>query len=115
MTRTFRSEFPDFTDADIPAELLDTANWTDMSWHNELCPRFASVDTVQSLGKPYRVCVWVEKLDPSDREDDSLPRFSVSLVTPDDCDVPDAWASTDSIDAETWPDVLAAVTTITAR
>jgi hypothetical protein len=86
MPRTFVSEFPDFTAADIPAEFLDATQWVDMSWHNEGCPRFYSVATVTYEGEMARICVWVDKANPEDREDPSIPRFGVELVTVDDCE-----------------------------
>ncbi len=86
MPRTYLTEFPDFTAADIPAELLDASQWTDMSWHNETCPRFYSVHTLTYNGEQARVCVWVERVNPEEREDASHPRFGVELVTVDDCE-----------------------------
>ena len=86
MSRSYATEFPDFTPADIPAELLDPTQWVDMSWHNETCPRFYSVATLTYNGEPARVCVWVEKTKAEDREDPSHPRFGVELVTIDDCE-----------------------------
>jgi hypothetical protein len=111
--RTFLTEFPDFSAADIPAELLDASRWSDVSWHNELCPRFVSVATYQSLGQTCRGCVWVDHQSPELREEDSLPRFSVTLVTADDCDVPEAWADASGVDCDTWAEVVAAISTTT--
>jgi hypothetical protein len=109
MPRTYASEFPDFTAADIPAELLDATQWEDMSWHNEICPRFVTRDTVQSLGETCHICVWVERVNPADREDESLPRFSVCLVTSEDCDIPDAWANAESVDCDNIAQVFVAI------
>jgi hypothetical protein len=86
MPRSYATEFPEFTAADIPAELLDATQWVDMSWHNETCPRFYSVATLTYKGEPARVCVWVEKANPAEREDATHPRFGVELVTVDDCE-----------------------------
>ena len=86
MSRSYATEFPDFTATDIPLEFLDETQWVDMSWHNEACPRFYSVDTLTYNGDQARVCVWVEKPNVEDREDPSFPRFGVELVTVDDCE-----------------------------
>ena len=97
MSRTYATEFPDFTSSDIPAELLDPSQWEDMSWHNETSPRFMSVATRDWAGVICRVSVWVEKPNRVDREDESYPRYSVSLR-----DASDDEAVIDSMDDEDW-------------
>ena len=106
MPRTYATEFPDFTSADIPAELLDATQWVDMSWHNEACPRFYSVATLTYNGEPARVCVWVEKENPEDREEASYPRFGVELVTVDDCE---QFPTDTSVDCENIAQVWVAI------
>ena len=86
MPRSYATEFPEFTPADIPAEFLDATQWEDMSWHNETCPRFVSRDTMTHNGMAAKVCVWVERINVADREDSSFPRFGVELVTPEEMD-----------------------------
>ena len=39
-TMTYKTEFPEFPDADIPSVFL-AAPWRDQSWHNDACPSFA--------------------------------------------------------------------------
>ena len=106
MPRTYATEFPDFTSADIPAALLDATQWVDMSWHNEACPRFYSVATLTYNGEPARVCVWVEKENPEDREEASYPRFGVELVTVDDCE---QFPTDTSVDCENIAQVWVAI------
>ena len=104
MPRSYATEFPEFiAGVDIPVEFLDATQWVDMSWHNETCPRFYTVATLTHDGTPARVCVWIEKENPEDREDASHPRFGVELVTVDDCEqFPyDAHVSCDTL-AQVW-------------
>ena len=86
MPRSYATEFPDFTVADIPVEFLDASQWVDISWHNEASPRFISHDTLTRNGMTARVCIWVERVNVEDREDPSFPRFCVELVTPEELD-----------------------------
>ena len=106
MTRTYASEFPDFTSSDVPTEFLDASQWVDMSWHNEACPRFYSVATLTYNGEPARVCVWVEKPNVDEREEPSHPRFGVELVTVDDCE---QFPTDTSVDCDTLAQVWVAI------
>lgn len=63
---TYRSEFPDFPAADMP---VIPAGFKDVSWHNDICPRFVS----DALGLE----IWVDYADPAHREFPRLHRFSV--------------------------------------
>ena len=63
---SYRTEFPDYLPSDIPNVFL-SGEWTDESWHNNSCPSFANG----------RCEVFVEPLNPSDRDIPECPRFSV--------------------------------------
>lgn len=65
--RTFRTEFPDFDPATMPA-IPET--WIDQSWHNETCPRFHT---------PNGLVVFVDFADDGDREFGGGTRFSVHI------------------------------------
>jgi hypothetical protein len=81
MPRSYATEFPEFTATDIPAELLDATQWQDMSWHNESCPRFISVQRIVfGKGTEFYACVWVEKPNREDREEESHHRYSLMLL-----------------------------------
>lgn len=53
---------------------------TDISWHNDSCPRF-------TISGVERFSLWVEHVDPTSRENDSEPRFIIT----DDEDVATLW------------------------
>lgn len=61
---TFRTEFPDFDPATLPA-IPD--GFTDISWHNEACPCFTSG----------YLNIWTDYADPAQREWEGTKRFSV--------------------------------------
>lgn len=71
---TYRTEFPDFDPATMPAI---PAGWRDQSWHNDLCPSFNAGN-----GK----VVFIDFADPAQREMKEGARFVV-LRDPelDDC------------------------------
>lgn len=50
---TYRTEFPDFPEADLPPI---PASWSDLSWHNDAAPFFLIDD---SLG------IWIDYADPA--------------------------------------------------
>ncbi len=106
MSRSYASEFPDFAASDIPAELLDATQWADMSWHNESCPRFVSVLPIALAdGAQFFACVWVEKPNRGEREDESHHRYSLNLLPiingETQYDTPCEWHN-----GEEWSDVL---------
>lgn len=77
---TFRTEFPDFDPATMPAI---PAGWVDQSWHNDACPSF---DTGTGM------LVSVDYAERADREIEEGERFVVMAA---DCDVllaTDDWA-----------------------
>lgn len=61
---TYRTEFPDFDAATMPAI---PADWTDTSWHNDTCPSF-SVNGLR---------IFVDYADPAMREVPECERYSV--------------------------------------
>lgn len=75
--RTFRTEFPDFDPATMPAI---PADWTDCSWHNDTCPSFIAAG-VQDYAEPnwWMVHVFVDFLSTADREFPGGSRFQVVL------------------------------------
>lgn len=74
---TYKTEFPDFPDADIPPVFL-AAPWRDQSWHNDACPSFA-----RPLGDGKEVHVYVDYVDESARDICGEGRFCVSLTDDD--------------------------------
>lgn len=70
--RTYATEFPRITSADIPEFIRDTEWWRDDSWHNNSCPSFFNERT--------DVLVYVDASDVARREDPSAPRFIVQAI-----------------------------------
>lgn len=74
-------EFPDYPAAAMPA-LPD--GWTDVSWHNDVCPCYARASG--------NVVIWIDYPDPSDREYYNTKRFRVvAYDDPDHVDETDDW------------------------
>jgi hypothetical protein len=69
MTRTYKTEFPDF-DAPHECEALIESGWQDESWHNDVCPNF----TYRG-----RAALFVDYVSPDLREIGApdQPRFTV--------------------------------------
>lgn len=63
---TFKTEFPDFAAADMPAI---PAGFEDISWSNDACPSF--------LNKEIRRVFYVDYLDPAQREYPESLRFGM--------------------------------------
>lgn len=64
----FRTEFPDFDPATMPAI---PSEWTDTSWREEPCPSFEAQENIT---------VFVDYEDPMDREmQDAYPRFLIQV------------------------------------
>lgn len=89
---TFRTEFPDFDPATLPAI---PAGWTDQSWHNDACPCFNAGN-----GK----VVFIDYADPTLREWPEGKRFTVQ-GDPEMVDHNDVLFETDD-----WAELLKAVT-----
>ena len=107
MPRSFATEHPEFViGVDIPVEFMDTAKWTDESWHNDGCPHFVTADVI-APNVPFRISVWVERLEVGERECESLPRFGVEVVTADDYE--QYLGNAPVIDCETMADVYDAI------
>lgn len=68
----FRKEFPDFPAADYPALPV---SFTDMSWHNDVCPSMSS----DRLG----MIIYVDYADPKQREIPPGTRFVVLGLDPE--------------------------------
>lgn len=102
--RTFRTEFPEFDPATMPAI---PADWTDCSWHNDTCPSFIAAG-VQDYAAPgwWTVSVFVDFLATADREFPGTPRFQV--VFNDDGGARGLFATDD------WSDVLDGVADVVA-
>lgn len=62
---TYRTEFPDFDSATMPAI---PAGWTDQSWHNDACPSFNAGNGM---------VVFIDFADPSLKEFEDTKRFTV--------------------------------------
>jgi hypothetical protein len=63
---SYREEFPKFDPATMPAL---PAEWLDNSWHNDTMPHFDHAECPLSI--------WIDYLDPADREHQEGCRFSV--------------------------------------
>ena len=53
----------------IPEFLLKDKNWEDVSWHNDMCPRFED--------KAHRVAIWVAEQEPECREYEDWKQYTV--------------------------------------
>lgn len=89
----FRIEFPDFPAADMPTI---PAGFEDVSWHNNMCPSFAS--------DAFGLEIWIDFANPAKREyEGEYPRFSVSQQRNG------VEYSGPSIQADSWDEILAFV------
>lgn len=88
---TFRTEFPDFDPATMPAI---PSGFDDVSWHNDMCPSF--------LNEAAGLIIFVDYVDCKEREFPEIPRFT--LGTWDNGNTGNDIVSTDD-----WQLVLAAI------
>jgi hypothetical protein len=90
MIHQYQAAFPDYPPADMPAlpYLFD-----DSSWKNDVCPSYSS--------ELFGLRIWIDYVDPAQREIDQGERF---LVTPLDDGTHDVFVQTDD-----WNAVLAYV------
>lgn len=88
----FHTEFPDFLEADWPT-MPPVGDFVDVSWRNDMCPSIAS-DRLQ-------LQVWIDFLNPTDREFFDSPRFRVE---PQICGIE---ATGESLETDDWAEVLA--------
>jgi hypothetical protein len=58
---------------DIPLE-IEALGWTDISWHNDMCPSFTP-DPDED-----KIRLWVEHPDPNMREYDDQPRYVINRM-----------------------------------
>ncbi len=63
----YANEF-NFLDYQIPA-VLQSYKWNDVSWHNDVSPRFENTELM--------LAVWVETTDPEKREYDDWKQYTV--------------------------------------
>jgi hypothetical protein len=90
MTHQYQTAFPDYPPADMPALPY---GFSDSSWHNDVCPSYSS--------ELFGLRIWIDYVDPAQREVDQDERF---LVTPLDDGTHDVFVQTDD-----WNAVLAYV------
>lgn len=87
----YRTEFPDFPEADMPAI---PEGFEDNSWHNDSCPNFTS----EALG----LRIWIDFADPEQREIREGCRF---ILEPSD----NLDTTTDPVCTDDWAAILEAV------
>lgn len=63
----YANEF-NFLDYQIPA-VLQSYKWKDVSWHNDMSPRFENIELM--------LAVWVEATDPEKREYEDCKQYTV--------------------------------------
>ena len=92
MIHQYQAAFPDYPPADMPAlpYLFD-----DSSWKNDVCPSYSS--------DAFNLRIWIDYVDPAQREVDQDNRFIVSDLE-DDTGSHDVLLQTDD-----WSEVLAFV------
>lgn len=93
--RTFRTEFPGFDPATLPAI---PADWTDVSWKNDACPSFLA-----AAGPTWEILVFVDWADPAERELGGASRYSVQRHANDGDD------GACSFSSDSWPAIVACV------
>lgn len=96
VAQSYRTEFPDFPPATMPAI---PAAFDDVSWHNDSCPSFLN----ESLG----LIIFVDYADPERREFPECPRFNVNVWD-------NGNTGTEVYSGDDWADVLAHVRTALA-
>jgi hypothetical protein len=93
--REFRSE-----EYAIPGFLFTNIDWEDVSWHNDVCPRWES--------ERLRIAIWVDCIDPTQREYDDWKQYTVcSIVREDDgtfslAEDEPLFATEDAVKLENW-------------
>lgn len=90
----FRTEFPDFNAADMPAI---PAGFVDQSWHNDACPSFRNEERHLTL--------YIDYANPDQREFPDCVRFSVVREDYDGTDADRAHLA----ETDDWEEVLAAI------
>ncbi len=63
----YANEF-NFLDYQVPA-VLQSYKWKDVSWHNDISPRFENTELM--------LAVWVETTDPEKREYEDMKQYTV--------------------------------------
>lgn len=91
MTANYREVFPDYDPATLPSI---PAHWVDNSWRNDACPWWV-------VEKP-QLHVYVNYLNPADREIPATPRFFVLSIA-------DATLDHVVLESDDWAEVLALV------
>jgi|LakMenE01Jun11ns_1017448.scaffolds.fasta_scaffold9235343_2 hypothetical protein len=89
-TPNWKTEFPDFPEADMPAL---PEGWEDISWRNDACPNFVNY----KLG----VALFVDFAEPEKREIPEYPRFLAYPVYEDGTPASDQPAIAESEDFDT--------------
>lgn len=59
---------------DVPSK-IEALGWTDISWHNDMCPSFTPDPNDPDIR------LWVEHPDPSMREFDDQPRYAINRIS----------------------------------
>lgn len=99
-TPKWHAEFPEFAPADMPTI---PADWQDMSWHNDACPSFAFMIGGEGDSNNTLARVWVDWVDPADREGGTdSKRFLVTYEADDG-------TTFDALQTDDWAEVLAYV------
>lgn len=93
---SYATEFPAEYGQDIPRDVLNASKWNDVSYGNDVCPRFA-------LAALPAVQVWVDNVDPERRELGGL-RFTLVRYHADECT-----DSTELATSDEWQDIRAVV------
>lgn len=70
----------EFSDRISVPDYLLTPPWQDVSWHNDVCPRFENEEI--------RLAIWVDYDDPADREFDDWRKFTVNELVLRSNDLP---------------------------
>lgn len=68
-----------FSDFKVP-EQFDSLMFFDCSWGNDCCPSFVIKDSM--IGEECSIKVWVDHVEPDQRESGSLKRYSIVRETP---------------------------------
>lgn len=78
MTRTYRNQFTidENRPLTVPAWLHDSVEWEDVSWGNDVSPRFENTSLL--------VAVWVDYDNPNDREYEDYSKYTVQRLTIDE-------------------------------
>ncbi|BCJ90012.1 hypothetical protein IZ6_07470 [Terrihabitans soli] len=91
--RAFRTEFPDFPEADLP-EL--PPGFTDESWRNDTCPSFHNAAA--------RLTLYCDYADPASRDHPEVPRYSLYETDEDGC-----LTGTEIVSTDDWTIILAKI------